>query len=172
MAENFQYVYVDPGDPSPVVTLNLGASLARGHLLGFMIDGARMLSPGVLNYAVRSARAYAHPVVSTPGYHLGREAQQVAVAKGYDQAAEDRLLASVGLAKGWLRAFRISSPAVSMANGWLAPFAESNVCLSHQRYSTPLEVFTAVSIRPVVDMRISTSTARSVNIRTPSWSSS
>lgn len=125
-AENFQYVYKKPGDPSPVGALNLGASMARGQLVGFMIDGARMLSPGVLNYAVRAARAYEHPVVITPGYHLGHEAQQVAVSGGYNQESEDRLLDSVDWRSDGYELFRICSPALSVANGWLAPFAESN----------------------------------------------
>ena len=126
VAENFRYVYVDPGDPSPVGALNLGASLSQGQLVGFVIDGARMLSPGVLRYAQKAARAYDDPVLSTPGYHLGHEAQQVAVAKGYDQGTEDRLLASVDWRRDGYELFRISSPALSFPDGWLLPFAESN----------------------------------------------
>ena len=124
--DNFQYVYLEPGNPSPVGALNLGASLSRGQLMGFMIDGARLLSPGILGYALRAARAYDNPVVSTMGYHLGEEAQPVAVARGYDQEKEDRLLDSVDWRRDGYELFRISSPALSSRYGWFAPMSESN----------------------------------------------
>ncbi len=126
ISEHFQYVYLQPGDPSPVRALNFGASLSRGRLIGFAIDGARMLSPGILQYAMRAARAYDNPVVSTLGYHLGHEAQPIAVSKGYDQLVEDRLLASVDWTRDGYSLFRIAAPAPSSKNGWLAPIGESN----------------------------------------------
>ena len=138
IADHFQYVYVEPGNPSPVEALNLGASLSRGRLMGFLIDGARLLSPGILQYAARAARAYDNPVVSTMGYHLGNEPQPTAVARGYDQAAEDRLLASVDWRSDGYELFRISTPALSSADGWFAPMSESN-CV----FVTP-ETFAAV----------------------------
>jgi len=138
VAEHFQYVYLEPGNPSPVGALNLGASLSRGRLVGFLIDGARLLSPGVLQYVVRAARAYDNPVVSTMGYHLGDEPQPIAVSRGYDQAAEDRLLQSVDWQRDGYELFRISSPALSSGDGWFAPMSESN-CV----FVTP-ETFDAV----------------------------
>ena len=138
IAGNFHYTFSDPGARSPVEALNLGASLSRGQLMGFMIDGACMLSPGVLKYAVRAARAYKDPVVSTPGYHLGRAPQPAAVAVGYDQASEDLLLASVDWRRNGYELFRISSPAPSDANGGLAPSVES-----HCVFVTP-RIFDAV----------------------------
>ena len=138
MAEHFKYVYLEPGNPSPVEALNLGASLSRGRLMGFMIDGARMLSPGVLRYALRANRAYDNPVVSTLGYHLGQCAQPLAVARGYDQAEEDRLLDSVDWRRDGYELFRISAPAQSSRFGCFAPISESN-CL----FVTP-EAFDAV----------------------------
>jgi len=45
-----------------------------------MIDGARMLTPGVLQYAVRAARAYRHPVIGTLGFPntVGAHQQRIA----------------------------------------------------------------------------------------------
>ena len=71
ISPHFQYVYLEPGPPSPARALNEGASRARGQVMGFMIDGARMISPGVLQYAIRATRAYRDPVIGTLGFPLG-----------------------------------------------------------------------------------------------------
>lgn len=126
VAENFRYLYREPGDPSPVEALNLGASMCQGALLGFMIDGARMLTPGVLRFAARAERAYQNPVVSCPGYHLGVEPQPISITKGYDQRAEDALLATVDWRADGYELFRVSTPSMSCSYGWFAPIAESN----------------------------------------------
>ncbi|MEZ5285164.1 MAG: hypothetical protein R2712_10220 [Vicinamibacterales bacterium] len=76
-----------------------------------MVDGARMLSPGVLGYAHQAARAYRRPVVSTLGFHLGHEPQVTAMTRGYDQAVEDTLLDTVDWRGNGYELFRISTPA-------------------------------------------------------------
>lgn len=126
ISPRFRYVRVEPAPPSPAAALNLGAREARGRLLGFMVDGARMLSPGVLQYALRASQCYSHPVVSTLGFHLGHEPQPVSVPKGYDQQAEDRLLESVDWRRNGYELFRIASLALSSRHGWWGPIAESN----------------------------------------------
>src|SRR4030081_688031 len=40
---------LDPAPPSPVRAANHGLGLARGELVGLIIDGARMVSPGLLD---------------------------------------------------------------------------------------------------------------------------
>ena len=126
IADDFRYVYLEPGHPSPARALNQGARLAKGQLLGFMIDGARMLSPGVLQYAIRAARAYRHPLVSTLGLHLGAQPQQVSTREGYNQEKEDQLLASVDWRNQGYDLFKIATFAGSSQYGWFAPIAESN----------------------------------------------
>src|SRR5262245_36448734 len=42
---------LDPAPPSPARAANAGIALARGDLIGLIIDGARMASPGLLSTA-------------------------------------------------------------------------------------------------------------------------
>lgn len=111
---------------SPVPAVNQGLALARGDLIGVWIDGARLASPGLLAGALRAARLHHRPVIGTIGLHLGPDLQARSMQKGYDQAAEDRLLASVGWEEDGYRLFGISSFAGSSAAGWFRPMAESN----------------------------------------------
>src|ERR1700693_1118142 len=49
MSSNLRDIYIPPNEskPSPAPALNRGVALARAPLLSLMIDGARMLTPGV-----------------------------------------------------------------------------------------------------------------------------
>jgi glycosyltransferase involved in cell wall biosynthesis len=114
------------GDPSPCRAINHGLALARGKLVGVMIDGARMASPGLLAMAAMAARLHHRPVVSTLGFHLGPEVQMESVKRGYNQEEEDRLLASVDWMADGYRLFDISVFAGSSSGGWFEPIAESN----------------------------------------------
>ena len=138
ISEHFNYLYLEPSHPSPAMALNEGARRAKGQVLGFMIDGARMLSPGVLQYAIRASRGYRNPVISTLGFHLGLKPQQVSVSEGYNQEVEDQLLGSVDWRHNGYELFQIASFAGSSHFGWLAPIAESN-CV----FVTP-ETFNAI----------------------------
>jgi glycosyl transferase family 2 len=117
---------IDPAPPSPARAINQGLALAKGELIGAVIDGARMASPGLLGMAMRARRLHDRPVIATLGFHLGPEIQMVSVTKGYDQQAEDRLLGEAQWADDGYRLFSISSLAGSSQGGWFAPMLESN----------------------------------------------
>ena len=53
---NLRLERLDPAPPSPVRAANHGLGLARGELVGLLIDGARLVSPGLLDGARRAAR--------------------------------------------------------------------------------------------------------------------
>ena len=126
MSDNFRYEYIDDAPGSPSYALNKAAKLAQGKLLGFMIDGARMLSPGILKYAIRAYHAYQHPAIITLGFHLGSKFQPDAVREGYDQEKEDKLLNSVNWRENGYELFNISCFAESSRHGWFGPISESN----------------------------------------------
>src|SRR3954447_21227763 len=44
--DNFRLIRVAPAPPSPAHAVNRGIAEARGDIVGVMIDGARMASPG------------------------------------------------------------------------------------------------------------------------------
>lgn len=111
---------------SPVPAVNRGLREARGKLVGVLIDGARMVTPGLLDACRRAACLYPRPIVATLGFHLGFEHQVVSVPKGYNQEVEDRLLRSIDWPKDGYRLFEISVLNASCAWGWFQPIAESN----------------------------------------------
>ncbi|MFP5256339.1 MAG: CmcI family methyltransferase [Acidimicrobiia bacterium] len=78
-------------DPSPTVALNAGVAAARGEHLALMIDGAHVLTPGVLHHGMLALRAYAPAVVATQQWYVGPGQQDEALHEGYDQTVEDRL---------------------------------------------------------------------------------
>ncbi|WP_255347507.1 sulfotransferase [Synechococcus sp. KORDI-100] len=122
----FRYVELPPGNPSPAAALNHGVALSRAPAVALLIDGARMLSPGVIRYALQALRVHVRPVISTLGCHLGAKPQQQSVADGYDAAAEDALLESVPWQRNGYRLFDISCLAESSKHGVLSPLVESN----------------------------------------------
>ncbi len=50
----FSYVYLENPPPSPAFALNRGVELATGDIVCLMVDGATLLSPGVLDRVRRS----------------------------------------------------------------------------------------------------------------------
>jgi hypothetical protein len=117
---------------SPVLAANLGIDMAEGGLIGLMIDGARMASPGLLLRAVQASRIHPRAVIATVGFHLGSEHQSVSVRKGYCQSIEDELLARSDWTVDGYRLFDISVFAGSSPRGWFYPMLESNALFMSQ----------------------------------------
>jgi len=91
-----------------------------------------MLSPGIVAGLLAGLRAFADPLVATLAWHLGPKVQNESILEGYDQAAEDRLLATVDWRGDGYELFRIATLAGSSAAGWFRPLGESN-CLAVPR---------------------------------------
>ena len=125
-AENFRLVRLDVGAPSPAAAVNHGVAQARGDHVMIVIDGARILSPGILGYALRAFRAFDDPFVYTLGMHIGTEVQNESMVRGYDQAVEDELLASIDWQANGYELFRVSSLARSSRHGFFSELSESN----------------------------------------------
>lgn len=121
-----------PAAPSPAAAINEAARLAGGNAIAVCIDGARMLSPGIIRLMLAAFRAYRDPVVATLAWHLGANLQNISMLDGYDQAYEDRLLESVDWRVDGYELFRISCLAASSRPGWFMPIVESN-CLAVRR---------------------------------------
>lgn len=121
-----------PPAPSPAAAVNAAAREARGEAIAVCIDGARMLSPGIVAGMLTGLRMFADPVVATLAWHLGPKVQNESILEGYDQAAEDRLLGSVEWLADGYELFRIAALAGSSAAGWFRPINESN-CLTVPR---------------------------------------
>jgi glycosyltransferase involved in cell wall biosynthesis len=116
---------LEGASPSPARAANRGIALARGELVGLLIDGARMASPGLLAYALLARHITDRAVIATLGWHLG-VVHARAAGVGYDQAAEDRLLDETQWEADGYRLFEISELAASSSRGWFGPLGESN----------------------------------------------
>ena len=125
------YHYLENAPPSPARAINYGVSRASGDALAIMIDGACLLSPGVLAAGLAAWRVFPCPLVVTRYFYLGPGDQLDTVHEGYDQAAEDRLLESIDWPKDGYRLFEISSPLTlgGPRTHWLAGWFESNCLL-------------------------------------------
>ena len=123
---NFRYIPLDATTPSPAPALNRGVSLARGEIILCLIDGARILSPGIFSYTLAAFKAFTDPFVYTLSMHLGPEIQNESMLNGYDQRAEDELLESVDWRTDGYQLFRVSTLAASNSDGFFAGSSESN----------------------------------------------
>jgi hypothetical protein len=117
---------LEPAPSSPARAANIGLDLAGGDLVGLLIDGARLASPGLLACARLAAGLAERPVIATLGWHLGPDTHMRAEETGYDQSAEDNLLARVGWEEDGYRLFGVSALAGSSRRGWFGPLGESN----------------------------------------------
>jgi hypothetical protein len=100
--------------------------MASGALVGLMIDGARLASPGLLAAALAAARLATRPLIATLAWHLGPGSHMEAATTGYDACAEDRLLNESGWEEDGYELFALSSLAASSRRGWFGPLSESN----------------------------------------------
>ena len=126
LREGLRVVRIDPAPQSPAHAANVGIGLAHGELVGLIVDGARMASPGLLSHALAARRLYARPVVATPGYHLGEVRHTDAAVAGDVREREDRLLEATDWGADGYRLFAVSTLANSSARGWFGPMGESS----------------------------------------------
>lgn len=130
----FRYRYIKPSAPTPCEAMNAGIRMARGRYVACAIDGARMVSPGMIEQTLRALAAYPNALVCSMGMHLGPKRQTLSVSEGYCQAVEDRLLESSGWRDNGYKLFEISVPAGSSQGGFLRPMAESNFFTVARRF--------------------------------------
>jgi glycosyltransferase involved in cell wall biosynthesis len=138
LAGNFLLIRIDPAPASPAHAVNCGIAEARGSIIGVMVDGARIASPGMLHFARHGARLYNDTVVATLGWYLGHDLQRWSMQYGYDQAREDALLAAIDWPQDGYRLFDVSTLDESSVDGWLLPISESNALFMRREMWTAL----------------------------------
>ncbi len=100
-----------------------------------MIDGARIVTPGVIHYALKAHAAYECPFVYTLSMHLGPQPQYKSMLTGYNQTVEDDLLKTIDWRNDGYNLFLVSSLASSSKDGYYGDMAESNcIAVSRQHY--------------------------------------
>jgi glycosyltransferase involved in cell wall biosynthesis len=139
---NFRYLMLgDVADPSPCKAINYAVERARGDLVGVMIDGARMASPGLIRYAMDALCLYEHGVVATLSWHLGPKPQSLSITEGYCQDVEDRLLGTIDWCENGYSLFNISAFAWSSINGYFRNISESNAIFMRRAFFEKLQGF-------------------------------
>lgn len=133
MGPNFRLFSMENPQASPVTAVNFGVGQSNSRYVGIIIDGARILSPGVLRHTLAIFQEKPACLVATLGFHLGQEVQNVSILKGYNQLTEDALLDSIDWPNDGYRLFEIAALAGSSLGGWFKPMAESN-CLFLPRH--------------------------------------
>jgi hypothetical protein len=123
---NFRLLRIDEASPSPAHAINRGIAAARGDVIGVMIDGARLATPGLLHFARHGIRLYETAVVATLGWYLGPGFQRDSMRDGYDQAREDALLRDIDWPQDGYRLFEVGAMDESSEDGWFEPISESN----------------------------------------------
>ncbi len=124
-----------PVSASPAAALNFGVSQSAGRLIGMIVDGARMASPGLVRLALTAARLSDDPLVASLAWHLGPDTQARSVRNGYDRGREDALLESIGWPEQGERLFEVAHPAPASGRGYLLPLPESSaVFLRRNRF--------------------------------------
>ncbi len=123
---NFRLIRIDNAAASPAAAVNRGLAESRGDVVGVLIDGARIVTPGLLFFARHAASLYQTSVVTTIGWYLGPDLQRISMQAGYDQSKEDALLNWIGWPADGYRLFEIAVFDESSIDGWFRPVAESN----------------------------------------------
>lgn len=121
---NFKYYFLEQSSKSPAHAINFGIREAKGEYVACIVDGARMVTPGMLHHSLKAARTVNHPFVCALAWHLGTEVQNVAMLNGYNQEEEDRLLDSVNWRADGYQLFQASVLAQSSAKGFLGEFPD------------------------------------------------
>ena len=126
---------------SPVRAINFGVNQSIGQFVGVCIDGARLVSPGLIAQARDALTLYPRGVVAARGRYLGVKFQRDAMNEGYDAQQEDALLAQCEWKIDGYRLFDISVFDESCGPTWLTPMAESNALFMSRHLWAELQGF-------------------------------
>lgn len=129
---NIHYFLREEESQSPVPSINFAFEQCRGECIGMIMDGARMLSPGVIEHAMLAHNTTPNAVTVMPGYHLGDQEQHLHGSAADALAEERRLLDSVDWREDGYELFSISTFSGANRRGYLHPILECN-CLFASR---------------------------------------
>lgn len=124
LGPNIRYVVREEARASPAPALNAGIGLARGGYVGLMIDGARMVTPGLVAQVLAAFRAIPQGLVAAPGYDLGPDQQQRSAVAGYDEKSETELLGGTDWQRDGYQLFEIACFSPANQNGYMTPLME------------------------------------------------
>jgi hypothetical protein len=128
LGNNFRYFLRDEPGVSPVPAVNFGCDQAQGEYLGLIIDGARMVTPRVIQYALLAFSMNPQSLVMVPGYHLGEQDQKFHLDSGHNAEKEKARLETLDWKQNGYRLFQYATWSSSNQRGYFQPMQECN-CL-------------------------------------------
>ena len=128
----FGYRFVATKSVSPVGALNAACRDAAGEYVMVLIDGAHIVTPGIVALACEAFSRFAAPFVATVPFQLGPTKQNLSVLKGYNQDVEDRLLEACGWKANGYRLYAASASLADESGGWYGQLFESS-CFAMRR---------------------------------------
>ncbi|MCC7516483.1 MAG: glycosyltransferase family 2 protein [Pseudomonadales bacterium] len=126
LGSQFHYFLRDEPGVSPVPAVNFGLAQCRGEQIGLLIDGARLVTPRVLEYAMLAARMNDNALVMVPGYHLGERDQKFHLQTGHSESLEVSQLQELAWQDNGYRLFKWACWSSSNQRGYLQPMQECN----------------------------------------------
>jgi len=139
---NVEYEYTSP----QAVTGNLAVALNRGvaatdsNLICLILDGACLMSPGLLHWGVELASLWPRTLVDVRCWHLGPKLQMQSRREGYTPQVEAQLLQSIGWPEPSYRLFDISVPLLPRG-GFFGRSAESTCIFTSRQFFQELGGF-------------------------------
>ena len=127
---DYRYFLLNEKTESPAMAINYGINSSRGNHICLMIDGARMATPRIVEYASMALKASHHSLVAVPGYNLGPQQHHLHIQKQYTEFEEIQLLENSRWKENGYRLFDIASIGDANANGIMSPLLESNCFFS------------------------------------------
>jgi glycosyltransferase involved in cell wall biosynthesis len=121
---NFRYFLRNETGVSPAPAVNFALQQCRAGTIGLLIDGARMLTPRVLEHVFVLRKAFEHPLIVVPGYHLGDEQHDTADPTRAD--TEQRELEALDWHADGYRLFDQACFSPGNARGYFHPLLECN----------------------------------------------
>ncbi len=134
IGKNFRYFLREETSQSPVGAINFGLSQAVNSHICLMVDGARMLTPRVVEYALMSIRANANAIIAVPGYSLGWQDQHHNLDAQYDEKIEIALLEATRWQHNGYRLFDIATISGANPNGFMNPLMECNCVIAAKQH--------------------------------------
>ena len=127
----FRYLdLADQATPSPAPALNRGIAASVGTRLALMVDGAHIVTPGVLRNGMTGLAAHEPAIVAIQPWYVGPGQQGDTMRSGYDQAYEDELFTNIAWPSDGYRLFDVGH--FQGDRDWLDGLWESN-CLFVER---------------------------------------
>ena len=120
----FHYYLREESGISPASAINDGLKYCTGSHIGLMIDGARLLSPGVITHAMQAIEKNANAIIAVPSYDLGPELQQHSSLTGYNESTELELLSSIDWPHSGYNLFNIAVLGEANDKGYINPIME------------------------------------------------